>query len=178
MPVLPSSAASPASIADLDGSDPTTLCEEEVVAAFDSLLHAELVRGRLQASGIGARLQDPHIVGLASHLAVASGGVKVVVATKDANDARELLHTPALPDDGTNDDLPTRPLHHLDDGARWALRLSLVGVVLPVVGQVASCACALQAFTARKTLTPRGGTQLVIAIAIDIGVSIAWGQSL
>ncbi len=176
---LPSSAASPLSLADLDGEGPDRgspeLVDEEIVAAFDSLWQAELVRGRLEASGIAARLLGAHTVGLASHLAPVIGGVKVVVATKDAGEARAVMLTPALLDD---DATPTRPEPQVDDVARWALRLSVLGIFLPVIGQIGSFSFVLQAFSRRRALSGRARVQLAVAIAVDVGVLVALVASL
>ena len=172
----PSSAASPLSLAEFD-DDADTGRHEEVVASFDSLLLAELVRGRLEASGIGVRLQDAHTVSLASHLAQAVGGVKVVVARADADDARALLQAPAplTPDD---DPRPLRRERTVDDVARWALRLSLFGVVFPIVGQIGSLAFVVQAIAGRRALSPRGRRQLAVAVVVDVAMVIAVGASL
>ena len=62
---LPTSSASPLSMSGLDGEPTGVADDEEIVVSFDSLLHAELVRGRLEASGIAARLEDAHTVGKA-----------------------------------------------------------------------------------------------------------------
>ena len=177
-PRPPSSAASPLSLGDFDGVVDDV--SEEVVAAFDSLLHAELVRGRLEASGIGCRLRDAHTVGLASHLAQAVGGVKVVVSKDDADDARALLASPVLVIDGAlpDDGLPTQREPHVDDVARWALRLSLLGILLPIIGQIGSLAFVVQAIAGRKGLSRRGRAQLSVAIVVDVGVTIALAASL
>ncbi|MDP2342585.1 MAG: DUF2007 domain-containing protein [Deltaproteobacteria bacterium] len=173
---LPSSAASPLSLAGLDES-PTVASDEEIVATFDSLLLAELVRGRLEASGIGVRLQDAHTIGLASHLAQAVGGVKVVVAKSDAEDARALLATPAVIDDDA-DPRPTRREQTVDDVARWAFRLSLMGVAFPIVGQIASLVFALQAIGKRRELTRRGRVHLGVALAVDGAMILLVAASL
>jgi hypothetical protein len=179
---LPSSAASPLSLGHLDahlegGDDaPSIASDEEVVASYDSLLIAELVRGRLEASGIAVRLQDAHTVGLASHLAQAVGGVKVVVSKSDVEDARALLLTPALIDD--DDPRPTRREQTVDDDARWAFRLSLLGIVLPVIGQIGSLVFALRAIAGRKGLSRRGRTHVAVAVAVDAGLILLVAASL
>jgi hypothetical protein len=164
---LPASSASPLSLAGLEPDATGVDDDEEVVVSFDSLLHAELVRGRLEASGIPARLEDAHTVGMASHLASAIGGVKVVVAKADVEASRELLQTPVALEGADVDDRPTAPGQTVDDVARWALRLALAGVVFPVVGQIASLAFAAQAFYGRRELTGPGRRRLAIAVGVD-----------
>lgn len=164
---LPTSSASPLSLSGLEPEPTGVGADEEVVVSFDSLLHAELVRGRLEASGIAARLEDAHTVGMASHLASAIGGVKVVVAKADVDGARALLATPALPAELDDDLRPTAPEKTVDDVARWALRLAIGGVVFPVVGQIGSLVFAAQAFAARKELTAQGRRRLAVAVFID-----------
>lgn len=167
---LPASSASPLSLSGLE-PEPTGVGEdEEIVVSFDSLLHAELVRGRLEASGVPARLEDAHTVGMASHLASAIGGVKVVVARSDVEAARGILATPALPAEIDVDPRPTAAVTTVDDTARWALRLALAGVVFPVVGQIGSLVFAAQALAARKELTAVGRRRLAVAIAVDFVV--------
>lgn len=167
---LPTSSASPLSMSGLEGEPTGVADDEEVVVSFDSLLHAELVRGRLEASGIAARLEDAHTVGMASHLASAIGGVKVVVARSDVEAARGVLATPALPDGIDVDPRPMRDVRSVDDTARWALRLAIAGVVFPVVGQIGSLVFAAQAFASRKQLTAVGKKRLTIAVVVDFVV--------
>ena len=164
---LPASPASPLSLSGLIDENNGVANDEEIVASFDSLLHAELVRGRLQASGIDARLEDANTVSMAGHLALAIGGVKVVVAKDDIEAARELISTPvALAAD--DDDLrPTAREKTPDDAARWCFRLAIAGVVFPVVGQIGSLAFALQAWSVRKDLTAAGRRDLFLAIGLD-----------
>ncbi|MBI1944797.1 MAG: DUF2007 domain-containing protein [Deltaproteobacteria bacterium] len=87
----PSSPASPMSLASALSFD-----DDDVVATFDSLIEAELARGRLEAEGIAARIADGNIVGLGLSL----GGVRLIVAVSDLGAARAALFAPsALVDD-------------------------------------------------------------------------------
>ena len=143
---LPASPASPLSLAGL-GEESNIAVDEEVVAAFDSLMIAELVRGRLEASGIAARLEDANTVSVASHLALAIGGVKVVVARSDLDAARTLINTPSpLAQLDDVDERPTAPEPSVDRNAGWSLRFAVFGMLVPVVGQIGSFAFAVNAF--------------------------------
>jgi hypothetical protein len=171
MTSVPASSASPLSSAAFDVDDASAVQRDEVVVAtFDALALAELVRGRLEASGIAARLVDAHTVSVASHLAQALGGVKVVVGKDDVDDARELLASPsAFTDTDAEVDV-------FDDGvtegaadalARRAVGWACVGLALPVVGQVASLACVVQAHRLSTPLTRMGQRNGRLAVAID-----------
>ena len=74
-----------------------------MIAAFGTLLEAELARGRFQSEGIAARLLDEFTIGIAAHLSPALGGVKVVVPIGDVELAREVLNHP-----GDVDAMPKR----------------------------------------------------------------------
>ena len=91
----PSSPAVPLAGAGLPDETPV----EGLVATYGTVIEAEMARGRLEAAGIDARVVDAHTVGVAHVLSVAVGGVKVVVATEDLEEAREILARPALVDD-------------------------------------------------------------------------------
>jgi hypothetical protein len=123
--------ASPAS--PMSSSSQTSIDEEHVVAAFDTVMEAELARGRLEIEGIAARIVDGNVVGIAQHLSMAVGGAKVVVHERDLAAARAVLFSPsALVDD----DAPAAPepdaLAPLDADALAlrALRASVVGLVI------------------------------------------------
>lgn len=111
----PTSPASPMSLSSALSYD-----DEQVVAAFDSLMEAELARGRLEAEGIAARIADGNMAGIG----LALGGVKLVVAESDVGAARALLFAPsAIVEDEPRPD-PDQPRQR-GDGTRQ-LRLALV----------------------------------------------------
>jgi len=55
--------------------------------------HAFLVRSVLQGSGIPCAIPDEHTVGARRELAIAIGGVRVMVAASDVERARDLLRS-------------------------------------------------------------------------------------
>jgi len=125
-PRRPSSAASPISSASLE---PSSLVVDEgvpqvVVAVFPDVIQAEIGKGTLEAAGIAARLVDDLTAGVAPHLALAIGGVRVVVAEPDADEARAVLANPA------------RFVDHVEEPA-FRVRTSLAGPVAATAGGVA-----------------------------------------
>ncbi|OGQ26213.1 MAG: hypothetical protein A2138_17885 [Deltaproteobacteria bacterium RBG_16_71_12] len=81
--------------------------DEAVAASFDSLIEAELARGRLEAEGIAARVADGNIAGIG----LALGGVRLMVAGSDLGAARALLFAPSAlvePDAEGDPGSPTR----------------------------------------------------------------------
>lgn len=89
----PSSPASPMSLATALSFD-----DEGEVASFDSLIEAELARGRLEAEGIAARIVGDSVLGLGLSI----GGARLIVAGSDVGAAREVLFAPSalVEDDG------------------------------------------------------------------------------
>lgn len=167
----PTSPASPMSTsAALSAED------EAVVAAFDTLMEAELARGRLEAEGIGARIVDGNTVSIAQHLSGALGGVKLVVAESDHAAARALLFAPSAlaDDDHALAPEPEAPLPTLDtpDGvAERALRAAVLGfVLLPPLLHLWSLA--LAARVRGQPLSERARRRLTIALVLD-GVALA-----
>jgi hypothetical protein len=112
---LPSTPAVPLAGAGLPADEEPV---EGVVATYGTVLEAELARGRLEAAGLDARVLDAHTIGVAQMLSVAVGGVKVVVATEDLEEARELLARPAVVEDVDSADAVGPSLRdEADDGA-------------------------------------------------------------
>ena len=155
-----------------------------VIASYPSLLEAELVRGRLESAEIPARLKDAHTASMASHLSVAIGGVKVVVHQDDVEEAQALLKAPIAFDD--DDDaaaalVDSHTLGRADDAARWALRLSWLGLMVPVVGHLGVALMAYRATTLAEEgiegtqLTPWGRGQLRQAALWTGAGLISWG---
>lgn len=74
------------------------------VRFYDDPLEAHLGRCLLENEGIGAYVNDEHIIGLNRVLGVALGGVKLKVAATDKEQAllilRETEHRPWLDEDG------------------------------------------------------------------------------
>lgn len=163
--------------------------DEAVVAAFGSVLEAELARGRLEADGIFSRVVDGNTAGIAP-VALALGGVRLVVAQSDFEAARAILFSPsALVDDEAVAALPGEELAAeepspepakgpraltTDELANRALRASVVGLALvPPLGHVWSLVLlGREVWPRRHELGPKGRRQAAIALVID-GVALA-----
>jgi Putative prokaryotic signal transducing protein len=112
-----------------------------IVGVYRTVLEAELVRGRLEADGIDAQLTDAHTVGMAQHLSLLVGGVKLHVSEPDVEHARAVLTGGALwpaepADDADNDK---------DDADHGVARVGTRPVVIAVsvvVGFIAMLAVA------------------------------------
>lgn len=64
------------------------------VATFDTLSEAEMARNLLEAEGIEAVMQDRPLASLLPPVALANGGIVLLVAEDEADRAREVLATP------------------------------------------------------------------------------------
>ncbi len=64
-----------------------------VIASFATPVEAEVARGLLAASGIDAFLRDDLTVGVAPHLSVLMGGVRLEVFEGDAGRANDVLES-------------------------------------------------------------------------------------
>jgi Putative prokaryotic signal transducing protein len=62
-----------------------------VVASFVGIGEAEVARGMLESEGIGALLGNQHLVSMFWHYSQATGGIRLMVASEDADRARQLL---------------------------------------------------------------------------------------
>lgn len=159
--------------------------DEAVVASFDTLIEAELARGRLEAEGISARIVDGNTVSIAQHLSGALGGVKLVVAESDDAAARALLFAPSALAEGEavlDAELSREPeaaLPTLDtpDGvAERALRAAVLGFVLfPPLLHLWSLVLAAQ--VRGRPLSARARRRVVIALVLD-GVALAASAAL
>lgn len=167
----PTSPASPMAHSTALSSD-----DEHVVASFDTLMEAELARGRLESEGIGARIVDGNTVGIAQHLSGALGGAKVVVAEGDVGAARSVLFAPSAlveaEEAPTRDEEPPLPTLDTPDGiTERALRAAVLGFVLfppllhlwslVLLGQVRG-----------QPLSAKGRFRLRVALLLD-GVALA-----
>ncbi|MBV9834276.1 MAG: DUF2007 domain-containing protein [Alphaproteobacteria bacterium] len=74
-----------------------------VVATFDNVAEAHIARGMLDAQGIATLLADTGILGALPSIADRVGGVKLQVARRDEQKARDLLeHPPGADEDLEN----------------------------------------------------------------------------
>jgi hypothetical protein len=154
--------------------------EAVVVARYDSVMHAELVRGRLEAAGIPVRLKDAHTAGLGGHLTTVIGGVKVIVARDDEEAARAILDINDFVDDDLAESSGSIPTvkNRADDAARWSLWLALMSALFPVVGQLGSVVLMWRAVDVGGALSPLARRQLIAAGAIDVVTAALWWSAL
>ena len=159
---VPSSPASPLSAASLEPE--SVASGEAVLTRVDSVIEAELLRGRLESAGVPARLTDTHTAGLGSHLTAVIGGIRVIVAKDDLDTAREILDAPGFADDpadtlaATDDDAvdAARGLGRADIAARWALWSALLSVLVPIGAHIGSLVMLWRAIDIEEPLSPRG----------------------
>lgn len=162
----PTSPASPMSRSSALSTD-----DEHVVAAFDTLMEAELARGRLESEGIGARIVDGNTVGIAQHLSGALGGAKVVVAESDLAAARAVLFAPSAlvepePAPELSEEPPLPTVDTPDGVAERALRAAVLGlVVFPPLLHLWSLVLVLQVRSA--PLSERARRRLRTAVILD-----------
>jgi hypothetical protein len=82
---------------DADDYDAVALV---VVATFDDVAEAHIARGMLDAQGIPSLLADTGILGALPSIADRVGGVKLQVARRDEQKARDLIaHPPGADED-------------------------------------------------------------------------------
>ncbi len=167
---------------------PVLHADEAVIGRYESVLQAELVRGRLEAAGIGARLQDAHTAGLGGHLTAVIGGVKVIVAKDDVEAGQHILDTAAIV---LAEDEPSGPVavssssssrglvrNAADEAARWAVLLAMMSFVIPVMGQLGSILLVWRALDVGVAVSPRGRRNLVAAVVLDVVAAGAWVLAL
>ena len=151
--------------------------QQVVVASYGTVLEAELARGRLEVEGIDAHLRDNHTVGVAAHLAVAVGGVKVTVDVNDLELARAALTVPTLvdEDDSAIDEpaAPETPVNAASDLARRAQQAAVFGVLVPPLGAIYSFTLVARAVKDAETLSSTARRQLSVAIVVDTFVIAA-----
>jgi hypothetical protein len=66
-----------------------------VIAAFPDPMEAELAKSALQSAGIDCMIQADTAGGMRPHLAVGTGGYRILVRAEDADAAREVLNPSA-----------------------------------------------------------------------------------
>ncbi len=167
-------------MATLTGVDDDVDAGEAVVGRYESLLQAELARGRLEAAGIAARLRDAHTAGLGPHLTQVIGGVKVVVGATDFDAAVGVLEIEPLEISDEDDALAARAetdatlRNKADDAARWAMFVAIFTVVFPFIGHLASLVLVWRAVDIGVPLRARGRRQAIAAVVIDVVTAALW----
>jgi hypothetical protein len=171
---VPGSSASPMSTAAALSTE-----DETIVAAFNTVLEAEMARGRLEVDGIASRIVDGNTVGIAAHLSMALGGAKVVVAQRDLEAARAILFSTDAFDDDKLDEVAlaakatTAPVvvEDADSDALRALKAAVFGLVfVPPVGQLYSLLVLAGLARRRHELSASARRYAVAALAIDAAV--------
>ena len=148
--------------------------DETIVAAFDTVLEAEMARGRLEVEDIPARIVDGNTVGIAAHLSMALGGAKLVIGVSDLEAARAILFAPSafadeFVDVQPRDDDRGGPLiTHADADAGRALKSAILGLIfIPPVGHLWSLYLLTRVVRRTDTLTGDGRRQAITALVID-----------
>jgi len=142
-----------------------------LVASFTSTLDAELARTLLDQHEIASRLEGDVLVGAALPLQTAFGGVRVMVAADDAEQASQLIteHEKALAADRRRTDTA-------DERVARAYRLALVGLMLlPVIAHLISFVNLLR--TPWAALSAKGRRHFVIGLTFDLivlGAALYW----
>ncbi|HEY1098255.1 MAG TPA: DUF2007 domain-containing protein [Myxococcota bacterium] len=172
----PATSASPWSSSSLEPPADTLGPGEVVVGRYPSTLTAELARSRLDAAGIGAWLRDAHTAGLGPHLTQAIGGVKVVVAATDVDEALAVLELDGAVDDDTaaDDDRLATVRNKADEAARYALLLAAGTAIFPVVGHLASVVLLWRARDIGVALSDEGAREARVAVAVDVLTAVFW----
>lgn len=178
---VPGSSASPMSTAAALSTE-----DETIVAAFDTVLEAEMARGRLEVDGIASRIVDGNTVGIAAHLSMAIGGAKVVVAQNDVEAARAILFSTdafepekldeaalAAKDEATHA-APVAVEDDADTTALRALKAAVFGLVfVPPVGQLYSLLVLAGLAKRRHELSKGARRHAITALTIDAAVLAA-----
>lgn len=160
----------------------TASTDEALVATFDSVMEAELARGRLEVEGIGARLFDASPAAVYGPV-TAGGTVKLWVARENLEAARTILFAPsALTEPFPEESAPA--LMKLDasaeDLALRAFRASVLGfIIVPPVLHIYSLVLAARAAGAPGDLSPKSRRRLAVAVLFDtaacaIAGAVAW----
>lgn len=155
--------------------------EETIVAAFDTVLEAEMARGRLEVEDIPSRIVDGNTVGIAAHLSMALGGAKLVVGQSDFDAARTILFSPSAFADEFVD---VEPHEHNDQAlivtqadadASRALKSAIIGLVfVPPLGHLWSLYLLVGVARGGGQLSASGRRQAATALVIDsIAVAVS-----
>jgi len=87
----------------VDADDDYDAAALVVVATFDNVAEAHIARGMLDAQGLPSVLADAGILGVLPSIADRVGGVKLQVARRDEQKARDLLEHPPGADEELDD---------------------------------------------------------------------------
>ena len=99
------------------------------VATFGIPFDAHIARGRLEDAGVHVHIADEHLVGVASHLGPAVGGIKVQVRASDAERALSILNAPSPIESAAPK--TEEESNQLEDLSHRALATAFFGIVIP-----------------------------------------------
>jgi hypothetical protein len=143
-----------------------------VVASFYSVEEAEIACAQLAGSGIAARVEGQHAVGVLPMHAIALGGVRVVVDASELERAQELLDAMAQGETGAEEVPGSSEAERVseDAGDSWMRKAAFAGFLglclCPLVGTLYSLI-----LLARYSSLPRshrGTVHRRLAIAFDL----------
>jgi hypothetical protein len=154
------------------------------VARFTDPATAGLAQSRLEAAGIPSFLADEFTMGLAWHLNVALGGIRLQVAPEHADDVRLLLEEPGLAVETWQDesDAPSAiPVaEDSEEGprallARRTVRAGVIGWILtPML--IYSLIIGIRSLAMRGELSVRQRTQLWLVTVLDLVLIVLWAR--
>jgi len=171
------------------------------IATTSTPTEASLIRNQLEAEGIRVYLSDEEAVGMAWYLGNALGGIKVQVASEDADRAFELLdeHDPVTiseedwktvegfengweEDEATEDDAQdsveeSAAERDLDQEVNRAFKAAVLGIIFFPL-QVYSFFLLLDILFSGLTLTPTQQKKVNIGFLLDCIVLSAWSYML
>ena len=167
------------------------------LATFDNSAEASIVRNQLEAAGIRTFLADDATIGMAWHLGVAVGGVKLQVAERDAERALAELESldvapigedewrtgasgdrldadaedadDAEDEEDENEDTPATT--EADKTVARALDAAVIGLFL-LPFQLYSLWLLARLATSPLPLTPRNRKRAILALLLDLPVII------
>jgi len=153
------------------------------IASFTSVGEADVARGLLESAGIPCQLGDEATIGIAWHLSNALGGVKLLVDSTQADEAKRLLAEGLSP--LSDDELaaeagatsePSSPVEAraaeeaepADALAQRAFRTAIIGFVLfPFVVHLYSIYLLIRLDRVRGTLSSRGRRHATWALVLN-----------
>lgn len=163
------------------------------VATFSLVAEAEIARTRLEAAGIDAHVADAMTTTLVSHMTPALGGVRLQVAARHAEEARELLGVEAAPghpfrtahsgEEPSEDPPGEVRARELEAAAARAFRAAILGVfVCPGPLHLYSMVVLLGLRGEAASLTPKARRYVtwgwVVNVVVVAGIVVAAAANL
>jgi len=158
--------------------EPPQLQDLVVVASFQSPVEAGLALSRLHGSGLQAFLRDENTMQVQPFWSLALGGVKVVVAVEDAEEARLLLDVPppgSMVDEGLDGEEAMSIPTEKDALALRAWRAAILGFVAPVAFHAYSIYLLVAFARAKGSASPSSRRRAFGSLVVNTGVmGVAW----